>query len=59
MNDEAKILDEEFFFSAFQDGEKVLGEVVLRALEAYSDRGKERFILDVYNLLGDPALVIR
>ncbi len=59
LNSEAKILDEGFFSSAFQDGEKVLGEVVLRALEAYGARGDARFMLDIYILLGDPALEMK
>jgi hypothetical protein len=55
----AKMLDEEFFRTALVDGEKVLGESVVRAMEAYFSRGGDPAMLDVYTLLGDPALQLR
>ena len=59
LNELAAILDKGFFCSAFEDGEKVLGDIVLRALEDYAWAGKPRFMLDIYNLLGDPALILQ
>ncbi|MCP4693821.1 MAG: hypothetical protein GY859_37650, partial [Desulfobacterales bacterium] len=55
----AKILDEEFFRIVFEDGEKVLGEAILKALQAYSNRGGAPDTLDIYNLLGDPGMRIK
>jgi len=56
LNELAVVLNKEFFRTAFVNGDKVLGHVVLTALENYAGTGKPRFMLDIYNLLGDPAL---
>jgi hypothetical protein len=56
MNDAAMQLDDGFFQSRFTDGETVLGDAVLSALEDYGAIGFERYMLQIYNLLGDPAL---
>ena len=59
-NEEAKILGSGFFGAVFQDGEYVLGDAILRALEGYARTDdNERYMLDVYNLLGDPALQLK
>jgi hypothetical protein len=55
----AKILDEEFFRAALVDGEKIVGKSMVRAMEAYFSRGGDPAMLDVYTLLGDPALELR
>ena len=55
----AVILDKSFFSTAFVDGESILGEVVLKALVDYAGTGKLVYMLDIYNLLGDPALDMR
>jgi hypothetical protein len=52
-------LDKEFFRAIFEDGEMILGEVILKALANYALTGKDAFMLDIYNLLGDPALQMR
>jgi hypothetical protein len=59
LNELAIILDKEFFRTAFVNGDKVLGHVVLKALGNYAGTGKPHFMLDIYNLLGDPALRMR
>jgi hypothetical protein len=59
QNDLAVILDESFFHAVFVDGENILGEVVLKALVDYAGTGKPVYMLDIYNLLGDPALEMR
>ncbi|MBW1743934.1 MAG: hypothetical protein JRJ47_11000, partial [Deltaproteobacteria bacterium] len=56
INSQARILDMEFFRAAPPDENTILGDAILKALEAYSVRGSERYMLDIYNLLGDPAL---
>jgi hypothetical protein len=58
-NDLAVILDESFFSTAFVDEENILGEVVLKALVDYAGTGNPVYMLDIYNLLGDPALEMR
>jgi alpha-tubulin suppressor-like RCC1 family protein len=58
-NDLAVILDESFFSTVFVDGENILGEVVLKALVDYAGAGKPVYMLDIFNLLGDPALEMR
>jgi uncharacterized repeat protein (TIGR01451 family) len=56
MNDAALQLDNAFFQSRFADGEMIVGDAVLSALEDYGAIGFERYMLEIYNLLGDPAL---
>ena len=59
-NTEARVLDEVFFQKIFAADEPILGEVVIDALEAYTPReGGQPFMLDIYNLLGDPALQMK
>ncbi|MBW1897013.1 MAG: hypothetical protein JRI47_08130, partial [Deltaproteobacteria bacterium] len=58
INADARILDEEFFRAAPLGYGTTLGQAVLEALEAYSIRGSNRYMLDIYNVLGDPALEI-
>jgi len=36
--------------------DKRLGDVVLEALEAFDSQGGDKYIIDIYNLLGDPGL---
>ena len=55
-NAQAMILNEAFFRALFEDDEKVLGGAIVKALKSFSDQGGQRFMLDVYSLLGDPAL---
>ena len=58
-NQEAMILNKAFFQAVFQSGEVVLGEAVLKALEVYGEEGQFPFMLDIYNILGDPAVRMR
>jgi hypothetical protein len=56
LNSQAKVLNDRLFQSMFQDGERVIGEAFLRALEDYRDtEGSMRFMLDIYNCACDPA----
>jgi hypothetical protein len=55
----ARTLAEGFFNSVFRDKEKVLGRAVLKSLRGYAASGGALFIVDIYNLLGDPALEIK
>lgn len=59
LNRLAVILDEEFFHAVFSDKTKILGNAVLKALEGYAFSNNASYILDIYTLLGDPALRMR
>ena len=59
INSEAVLLDEAFFMSTFTGRKQTLGDVVLKALEKGSMNGVSGFILDIYNLMGDPALKLK
>jgi hypothetical protein len=59
LNSLARILAEEFFKTVFHGQEKTLGNAVLKAMENYALSGNPQFMLNVYNLLGDPALEIK
>ena len=59
INSEAVILDEVFFMSTFTGRKQTLGDVVLKALEKGSMNGVSEFILDIYNIMGDPALKLK
>ena len=55
-NSEAKILNQGFFSAFFDEEDTRLGDVVLEAFEAFDSQGGDAYIIDIYNLLGDPAL---
>jgi hypothetical protein len=59
MNSPARVLEEEWMRAIFEEGETILGEVVVRALEGYAASGEMPYLLDIYNLLGDPATRIK
>ncbi|MBC2717580.1 MAG: hypothetical protein HF978_19925 [Desulfobacteraceae bacterium] len=57
---QALILGEEFYQAIFDDnGTNTIGKAVVQALDGYSVRGDKLYMLNIYNLLGDPALVVR
>ncbi|MCL5023989.1 MAG: C25 family cysteine peptidase [Nitrospirae bacterium] len=55
---EAKILNSGFYRAVFASGKKTLGDAVLEALSEYRARGSMPFMMDIYTILGDPALRI-
>ncbi|HPE71532.1 MAG TPA: C25 family cysteine peptidase [Candidatus Competibacter sp.] len=56
LNSEAKQLAEGFFTETFwMGGNRMLGESAFEAYQHYGTN-RYRFILDIYNILGDPAL---
>jgi hypothetical protein len=55
----AKILNQEFYKAIVSGGKKVLGDAVLQALSVYKKQGAMPFMMDIYGILGDPALRIR
>lgn len=60
LNAEAVILDNAFFKSAFVDNNNIIGDVIIDSLAAYKKSpGAKRWIMNIYTLLGDPAMTIR
>lgn len=59
INSNAVGLDKKLFTSIFRNGKKIIGDAVLQAMEEYRKNDSTTFILDIYNLLGDPALKMK
>jgi len=63
LNALSKTLGEGFFSDVFTAGNRmgvnVLGDAVREAFRFYKSKGGADFTLDIYNLLGDPALRMR
>ena len=59
INSEAVMLNEMFFKSTFTGTKQALGDVVLKAIKEGSMKGVSGFILDIYNIMGDPALKLK
>jgi hypothetical protein len=59
INEDAVTLNEYLVQAIFQDGTPTIGEAIAAALGDYaSGEDHLRYMLEIYNLLGDPALVI-
>jgi hypothetical protein len=52
-------LAEDFFNNIFQRDKKTLGRAVLQALRDFAHKGGPLFMVNIYNLLGDPTLEIK
>ncbi|HTZ17831.1 MAG TPA: C25 family cysteine peptidase [Dissulfurispiraceae bacterium] len=52
-------LDKAFYQSLFDGGSPVLGDVILRAFRGVSLKAGDMYMIDIYTLLGDPALRIK
>ncbi len=59
INKEAVILDKEFFRSYFLNQRKVLGAIILETLKNGKINGVSGYMLDIYNIIGDPALRLK
>ena len=59
MNFSACNLAEDFFNNIFQSEEKTLGRAVLQAIRNFTDKGGPLYMVNIYNLLGDPTLEIK
>ncbi len=55
MNSQAVLLDEAFILSVFSGRNRTLGQSIVEAAETHGFR-TDRYILDIFTLLGDPAL---
>ena len=58
-NDLARQLADGFYQAAFEDGELVIGEAILKAQAHYAKQGAPQYLRDIYNLIGDPATVMK
>ncbi len=59
LNSQALILAKSFYESYLEDPNRPLGTVFLNALGKSSTAGVSGYMLDIYNLLGDPAMQIK
>lgn len=59
MNQQARRLGEGFAWACFQDGVPTVGEMILQSMEDYREAGEPLYMLRIYNLLGDPALLLK
>ena len=59
LNPEAVILDKKLFSAIFSNGKKIIGDAILDAFAEYRKNSNTTFMIDIYNLLGDPALQIK
>jgi hypothetical protein len=59
LDREAAIINRSLARVLSEDRALTLGDAVLAALADYREQGADRFMLDVYNILGDPAVRIR
>jgi hypothetical protein len=58
-NSQALILNEALVQALYDGNSEYLGEAIQSALETFSEEGQLRFMLSIYNLLGDPATRLR
>ncbi|MHB9116082.1 MAG: C25 family cysteine peptidase [Thermoleophilia bacterium] len=58
-NAEGLVLDEGLVRAFFAEEDTVLGTAIIESMKAYAASGRARYMLDIYNLLGDPALRVR
>lgn len=58
-HDQARFFGDRLFRHIFQNEERVLGRAVLRTLQNGAALGIDRSLLETYQLLGDPGLVLQ
>jgi hypothetical protein len=59
VHSEAQLLAERFYRHLGDPDQPRLGDVVLRALQDFTALGGSKSMIQIYNLLGDPALRVR
>lgn len=58
-NARALVLTDGFYESTYSEGLLVLGETIARTQQRYADQGEDKYLLDINNLLGDPATIMK
>ena len=59
FNNQNTLLAEKFFKAVFRSQEKTLGQALLKAMKDFAALNGDPITLEIYNLLGDPALEIK
>ncbi|MCD6586435.1 MAG: hypothetical protein J7K96_11790, partial [Desulfobacteraceae bacterium] len=59
FNSESAELCKGFYSAIFIGGETVLGDAILRSQESFASQGDKLYHVDLYNLMGDPALRLK
>ncbi len=59
QNEHAVALGRAFYATAFANGNPRIGDVILSAMKLYEAERRPAYILDIYTLLGDPAMRLR
>jgi len=59
MNEQARVLADGFYRSTFEDGERVIGDAIREAQRRYVESEGDPYLLDIYNLIGDPATIMK
>lgn len=59
INSRAKALDRGLFRAVFGGGSNTLGNAVLSSFREYPLESYEPFMIDIFNIMGDPALRVR
>ena len=59
INDQAALLGDGFYRSAFESGNRVIGDTILEAQRRYAEDQGDEYLLDIYNLIGDPATIMK
>ena len=55
----AKRLGSGFYAATYQGGELLIGEAILKSQKQFTDSGDDIYLIDIYNLLGDPAMIMK
>jgi hypothetical protein len=59
FNSQANRLVEEFYGAVFRAKAKDLGTAWIAAMKKYIQQGGKRYLVNIYNLLGDPAVMFK
>jgi hypothetical protein len=59
INEQARLLGEGFYASTVEGNERVIGDAIREAQRHYVENEGDEYLLDIYNLIGDPATIIK
>lgn len=55
----ARVLGEAFYRGAFDEAQPRVGDNIRKAQQGYVEGAEDRYLLDIYNLIGDPATPVK